>query len=107
MTTTTIDINDAAEVVMNAEAAALKALKAKLDQLADDLAEIEKTLPSSLTIDASRVINEVRGNLTYTRNTSLPQALNRYEPAVVPVMPAMYAPGTGPLPTMPGSTDNG
>ncbi len=103
---TTIDINEAAEVVMNAEAAALKALKGLLDQLADDLLEIEKTLPSSLTIDASRVISEVRGNLNYTRNTSLPQALSRYEPAVVPTMPAVYAPGTGPLPPLPVSTDN-
>lgn len=104
---TTIDINDAAEVVMNVEAAALKALKGLLDQLADDVAEVEKTLPSSLTIDASRVINEIRGNLNYTRNTSLPQALNRYEPAVMPTMPAMYAPGTGPMPPLPVSTDNG
>lgn len=103
---TTIDINEAAEVVMNAEAAALKALKGLLDQLADDLLEIEKTLPSSLTIDASRVISEVRGNLNYTRNTSLPQALNRYEPAVVPTMPAVYAPGTGPMPPLPVSSDN-
>lgn len=107
MTTKAIDINEAAEVVMNAEAAALKALRVKLDQLADDLSEIERTLPSSLTIDASRVISEVRGNLTYTRNTSLPQALSRYEPAVVPIMPAMYAPGTGPMPPLPVSTDNG
>ncbi len=104
---TTIDINEAAEVVMNAEAAALKALKGLLDKFADDVTEIEKTLPSSLTIDASRVINEVRGNLTYTRNTSLPQALNRYEPAMVPIMPAMYAPGTGPMPPMPEVTGNG
>ena len=104
---TTIDINEAAEVVMNAEAAALKALKGLLDKFADDVTEIEKTLPSSLTIDASRVINEIRGNLTYTRNTSLPQALSRYEPAVVPTMPAMYAPGTGPMPPLPVSTDNG
>lgn len=102
----TIDINEAAEVVMNAEATALKALKVKLDQLADDLAEIEKTLPSSLTIDASRVINEVRGNLTYTRTSSLPQALSRYEPAAVPVMKPLYAPGTGPVVT-PEVTDNG
>jgi len=104
---TTIDINEAAEVVMNVEAAALKAVKALLDKLADDVAEVEKTLPSSLTIDASRVINEIRGNLTYTRNTSLPQALSRYEPAFVPTMPAMYAPGTGPMPPLPVSTDNG
>jgi len=104
---TTIDINEAAEVVMNAEASALKALKGLLDKFADDVTAIEKTLPSSLTIDASRVINEVRGNLTYTRNTSLPQALNRYEPAVVPTMPAMYAPGTGPMPPMPEVTGNG
>ncbi len=104
---TTIDINEAAEVVMNAEAAALKALKGLLDQFADDVAEVEKTLPSSLTIDASRVINEIRGNLNSTRNTSLPQALNRYEPAVVPIMPAMYAPGTGPMPPMPEVTGNG
>lgn len=103
---TTIDINEAAKIVKNAEAAALKALKVKLDQLADDLSEIEKTLPSSLTIDASRVISEVRGNLTYTRNTSLPQALNRYEPAAVPIMPAMYTPGTGPMPPMPEGTGN-
>jgi len=104
---TTIDINEAAEVVMNAEAAALKALKYLLDQFADNVTELKKTLPSSLKIDASRVINEVLGNLTYTRNTSLPQALNRYEPAVVPIMPAMYASGTGPMPPMPEVTGNG
>ena len=106
MTTTTIDINEAAEVVMNAEAAALKGTKVALEAFLETLSEIEKTLPSSLPIDASRVINEVRGNLSYTRSTTLPQALNRYEPAVVPTMPAMYAPGTVPVTPMPEVTGN-
>lgn len=92
---TTININDAAEAVKTNEFAALKALKAKLDQFLTDLAEIEQTLPTSLQIDASRIVNEIRSNLAYVRDASLPQAMYRYEPATMPALVPAYTAGNG------------
>lgn len=105
----TIDINEAAQIVMDAEITALNSTKALLDKFITDLADIEATLPATLSISASGIINEVRNNLSYVRSTSLPQAIYRYEPDTVPAMapmpamnPAMYQP-TAPT----GGTDAG
>lgn len=101
---TTINIDEAAEAVKTNESNALKALKAKLDTFLEDLAAIEQTLPISLKIDASRIINEIRSSLSYARDASLPQALFRYETATVPAMIPAYA-GTGQVAPESGETN--
>lgn len=103
----TIDINEAAKVVQEAEHAALKSTKALTDRFLADLAEVEATLPERLSMDASKIINEIRGNLSYVRSTTLPQALYRFEPDSVPVMtPApLYVAPSPPAPEGNGNAE--
>jgi hypothetical protein len=79
----TININDAAQVVMDAETAALSAIKTILDEADAKLGEVEASLPSTLTLDACRILNEVRSSFAYRRNSDIPTILNRYAAPVV------------------------
>ncbi|SEM40394.1 hypothetical protein SAMN05192583_0066 [Sphingomonas gellani] len=76
----TIDINEAATVVKESEKAALKAVQDKISQFDADLAEIESTLAADLPLDAQRIINSIRNNLSSARY-ELPQLMSRYTPA--------------------------
>lgn len=99
---TTININDAAAVVRDAEHCALKSLASLIEQFVTDLDAILETLPTELAMDASRLVNDAKSNVAYIRTSSLPQALFRYEPNIVPA--AAMAP-TYPLPPLPVMQD--
>ena len=87
-----MNINDAAEIVMEAEEAALKSILTLVNACVDGLAEVKETLPTSLALDASRIIGEVLNNLSYVRTSSLPMAIRKYDPAAVPTMTPEYVP---------------
>jgi hypothetical protein len=107
MATKTNNVQDAASVVLDVEVQALKAILEAINVFDAALVSVQDTLPNNLTLDAARMISELRSQHGYRRLNELPAILNRYEPAMVPVMPAMYAPGTGPMPPMPEVTGNG
>jgi hypothetical protein len=77
----TIDINDAAKIIMTGESEALVALKDALDTCDAALDAIEATLPDALTLDARRIISETRGSMSYRRLSELPALIARYIPA--------------------------
>lgn len=86
----TMDINAAAEVVMEAEKLALENMRDMVEAFMSELAAVEATLPTTLALDASRVVSELRNNMSYVRSSSLPMALAKYSvasPANVPPAP--------------------
>jgi hypothetical protein len=90
----TININDAADLINEAEHAALKTIKSLIEQLFADLAAVEETLPKALPMGAARVIADTRANLSYVRTSTLPEALNRYEPSASQMLAPVSYSGT-------------
>lgn len=86
------NINEAAEVVMTAEKNALINLLTALETLEASLAEIDATLPQSFSMDARRMVGEIRSTMAYRRSSEIPQLLNKYE-----------APSPLPAPSLAGS----
>ena len=85
--TMTMNINEAAQIIMTGEGEALVALKEALDACDAALGEIEATLPTNLTLDARRIISEVRGTMSYRRMSELPAIIARYvTPTPVPLV---------------------
>jgi hypothetical protein len=82
------NINEAAEVVMNAEKTALSNLVTAIDTFEASLIEIDSTLPQSFSMDARRMITDIRSTLSYKRTSELPSLIARYEPATQQPLPA-------------------
>lgn len=90
-----IDINEAAAIITDGEKAALTATASALTALVKELDAIAATLPDAITLDAKRIINSVKGDLSYRISSELPLALSKYDPnANVPSMmvPPPYNP---------------
>lgn len=90
-----IDINEAAAVITDAEKAALTSTATALTALVTELDAIAATLPDAIMLDAKRIINSVKGDLSYRISTELPVALSKYDSnAKVPSMmvPPPYNP---------------
>lgn len=85
--TTKNNVNDAASIVLASELKALVALAKALNVFDVSLAAIQDVLPSNLTLDAARIINEMRSQHSYRQSTELPALLSRYTSAVTPVEP--------------------
>lgn len=75
-----IDINEAAAVITDAEKVALTATATALAALVTELDAIAATLPDTITLDAKRIINSVKGDLSYRISSELPLALSKYDP---------------------------
>jgi hypothetical protein len=83
-----ININDAAQVVVDTDIAALNAIKDILDETAAKLADVEATLSPSITLDALRILRELTSSYNYRRTMDIPAILARYEtPALGPIDP--------------------
>ncbi len=85
-----IDINEAAAVITDAEKAALTATASVLAALVTELDAIAATLPDAILLDAKRIINSVKGDLSYRISTELPLALSKYDPNAN--LPSMMVP---------------
>jgi hypothetical protein len=92
--TTTPTVNDAAKVVIDTEVSALTAISDALTVFDNALVAVQQTLPNGLTLDAARIINELRSQHGYRRVTELPALLGRYAQSDTPSIPVMPA-GTG------------
>jgi phage-related tail fiber protein len=79
-----ININDAAEVVKTAEHDALVAVKAAMDTLEESFDAISATLPVALTMDACRIMSDVRSYISYKRSAEIPVLLTKYEAVPAP-----------------------
>ncbi len=75
-----IDINEAAAIITDGEKAALTATARALTAMVKELDAIAATLPDAITLDAKRIINSVKGDLSYRISSELPLALSKYDP---------------------------
>ncbi len=95
-TTPTAEQLEAAAVMLNeAELSALDALQALLDEFDGKLGDIVAMLPQVTLSPAKRMVQELRGQMTYRRTGEVPNAINMLRP---PEQPAMAAPLPLPAP---------
>jgi hypothetical protein len=77
-------MTEAENVVMDAEKEALNLLLEATETYNAALVSIGAGLPSKLTLDAGRILWEIRNTLDYRRLTELPAAILKYKPLPSP-----------------------
>lgn len=87
---TTIDINEAAAVIIDADKAALSAFLEQLTALSEGIDNLLATLPESISLESKRILTGVKGDIAYRISSELPMALAKYDPTAN--VPPAYVP---------------